>query len=211
MGGTRAGHGFSRALLSRELWGSSGLAESRETRAWCPIWHGQRSLLALLLLPQLFSPFPREPERLLQWCSVYRVLPGLYLAWKHGGGCLACGFPCGTKLPRGPTVTLSALFLIAQAKGKQKNTGIFFFYFFNYFFSTGCDCLARRAVQFKPNGCYSGLQGCLAGSTWGLALEHSSHPSVRPWSCLQPPPAWRPLAVLLWLSWTGRDPAPLAG
>lgn len=44
---------------------SSGLAASRETRAWCSIQHGHRSLIALFLLPQPFSPFLREPERLL--------------------------------------------------------------------------------------------------------------------------------------------------
>jgi len=54
-------HGWSQAQQSPQhgAAGSSGLAESRETRAWCPVQHGHVSLLALFLLPQTWWGEPR--------------------------------------------------------------------------------------------------------------------------------------------------------
>lgn len=116
-------------------------------------------------LPQPFSPFSREPERLLQSVLGVCVLPGLRLAWKQGGGTWTAAPHAVLSYPWTPLLPQRFLFQLHNQKVNGRTRTFFFIVLVSIFARR--DCLALCAEQCKPNECCSGLQRRLAGSISG--------------------------------------------
>lgn len=145
--------------------GRAGSAKSRKTRARCPIQHSRRSLVALSHCHSLLVPSQGSQKGSCRACLVYRVLPGLRLAWKQGGGTWTAAPHAVLSYPWTPLLPQRLLFQLHNQKVNGRTLTFFFIVLVSIFARR--DYLALCAEQCTPNECCSGLQRCLAGSVSG--------------------------------------------